>query len=56
MFPGLGERIVETGNDKKILSQQSPFNRDSMAAENMGNVLVYVSNGSRPEYLSSQVL
>ncbi len=57
MFPELGERVIEAGNDK-IRIKYSPsikvhIHRDIMAAENMADILVYVINGlSRPEYLS----
>jgi transposase len=58
MFPELGERVIETGNDIKYCpSIKVHIHRDIMAAENMADMLVYEINGlSRPEYLSRQVV
>jgi hypothetical protein len=60
MFPGLGERVIEAGNDKIRIKYCCPsikvhIHRDIMAAENMADMLVYEINGlSRPESLSRQ--
>jgi hypothetical protein len=61
MFPELGERVIEAGNDKIRIkycpSIKVHIHRDIMAAENMADILVYEINGlSRPEYLSRQVV
>ena len=59
MFPELGERVIETGNDKiriKYCPSKVHIHRDIMAAENMADILVYEINClSRPEYLSRQI-
>jgi hypothetical protein len=60
MFPELGERVIETGNDKIRIkycpSIKVHIHRDIMAAENMEDMLVYEIDGlSKPEYLSRQV-
>jgi transposase len=46
MFPGLGERVIEAGNDKIRIKYCCPsikvhIHRDIMAAENMADILVY---------------
>ena len=61
MFPELGERVIETGNDKIRIkycpSIKVHIHCDSMAAENMADILVYEINGlSRPESFSRQVV
>ncbi len=53
MFPELGERVVEAGNDKiriKYCTVLASIHRDIMATENMTDILVHEINGS--EYLS----
>jgi hypothetical protein len=55
-IPGLGERVIEAGNDKIRIkycpSIKVHLHRDIMAAENTADILVYEINGlSRPEYL-----
>ncbi len=60
MFPELGERVIETGNDKiRIKSCPSikvHIHRDIMAAENMADMLVYEINGLSRRELSREVV
>ena len=51
MFPELGERVIEAGNDK-IKIKYCPSIKVHIHRDIMADVLVYEINGlSRPEYL-----